>query len=199
MQARRTAIACLAALILVAVAATAPAAARSTVVMCIGSQGELQAYIKPRACIFKVADKPPVGAYLYRLESLRWRHWGAKRATAKGRFTGNMQYRVRSTVTLSRRSPCGGDRRGYRRFAMTRAGQSAKIRIPLDRCPRAARAAQRNVRPSTRVDHGASSGVRWPTNPASAPSAWSARAFAAPAKNAILGANIWERWLAGRD
>jgi hypothetical protein len=140
MQARRTAIACLAALTLGATAATAHADARTTVVMCIGgSQAELRAYVKPRACVFKVAGKPVVGAYLYRLESLRWRHWGTRRATATGRFTGNMQYRVRTTVTLSRPSQCGADRRGYTRFRMTRAGAPGAFSIPLDRCPRVAR------------------------------------------------------------
>jgi hypothetical protein len=147
MQARRTATACLAALTLGSAAAASPADARTTVVMCIGgSQAELQAYVKPRACVFKVAGKPIAGAYIYRLESLRWRHWGTRRATATGRFTGNMQYRVRTTVRLSRPSPCGDDRRGYTRFRMTRPGAPGTFSIPLDRCSRVARAAQRKNR-----------------------------------------------------
>jgi hypothetical protein len=55
-----------------------------------------------------------------------------------------MQYRVRSTVTLSRLRSCGGDRRGYTRFRMTRA--TGTFSIPLDRCTRVARAAQRRMR-----------------------------------------------------
>jgi hypothetical protein len=114
--------------------------------MCIGAEGDLEAVVKPSACVFKVAGEPTVGAYLYRLESLRWKHWGTRRATAKGRFTGNMQYRVPTTVTLSRRTSCGDDRRAYTRFRMTRRGAPGSFSIPLDRCARAARSAQRKVR-----------------------------------------------------
>ena len=80
-------------------------------VLCPDRVGDTFDAVKPKTCTFgdanlsdRVATASAAGE-IY-VEDMRWRNWRSGRATATGTYAGNMDYRAKATVRLSRLRRC---------------------------------------------------------------------------------------------
>lgn len=111
----------------------APGAGHTRVICTkIGSDDEA-AYRKPRSCKFYVANGSSArvsAAGEVVVIKMRWKRWGGKRAVARGTFAGNMDYRKRGRVILSRLRNCPAlDVKLYTRFKFKSGGTVFDFRL----------------------------------------------------------------------
>jgi hypothetical protein len=114
-----------------------PAGAGGQRVVCItgfDGSGAYGAYKRrPRKCVIHERGKPFASVYLVVLKKLRWSYWGGQ-ARGKGIIRGNMGYKVKARVKLTKpRSPCGATVYTVARIRY-HGDSKGRFKVHLDNC-----------------------------------------------------------------
>ena len=130
-------VAVLAGVAFVAPAVLEPTAAQAhgerALVACVQEQGFSDFVVvvrAPRRCVLHYVGSPFDSAHLFPVVSIRWSGWGRSVAHGRGTFIGNMNFRARATIVLSRPRACGRGVRIYTRVRTTIQGRSSSGPLP---------------------------------------------------------------------